>query len=201
MSSYSEGQTHQLMDALERAGFTAQDVTKLGQCLSLVDIIDVVNGRVQIPTIIDCDLAPFAPTGLTVASAKDQIRSRVTGKLDGVAIARLLLHIDLGQQGGKCIKGNALKSALEGQSVLPANVLDYWLARPHLIPKECKGKVVFFWGTIYRRADGRLYVRFLYWRDEVPFSNYYWLGNDFDDHRPAAVLASVPAAAVAKAGT
>jgi len=38
MSSYKEGQVHQLMERLEAEGFTPDDVTKLGQYENLSDI-------------------------------------------------------------------------------------------------------------------------------------------------------------------
>jgi len=37
-----------------------------------------------------------------------------------------------------------------------ANVLDYLLAHPELIPEDWKNKYVFFWGTIYRYSSGGL---------------------------------------------
>ena len=51
MSSYSEGQTHQLMEALEAHNFSADDVTKLGQYDRLLAIREVVNNRARIVPI------------------------------------------------------------------------------------------------------------------------------------------------------
>ena len=51
MSSYSEGQTHQLMEALQKEGFTSDDVTKLGQFKNLPRILDVLHGRAKIVDI------------------------------------------------------------------------------------------------------------------------------------------------------
>jgi hypothetical protein len=48
MSSYSEGQTHQLANALESARFTADDITKLGQYRNLSDICGVLRGTHRI---------------------------------------------------------------------------------------------------------------------------------------------------------
>ena len=52
MSSYTEGQTHQLMEALETVGFTPAEVTKLGQFgKGLNDVRCVLNGRAKIVQI------------------------------------------------------------------------------------------------------------------------------------------------------
>lgn len=48
MSSYTEGQTHQLVDRLEAERFTPADLTKLGQFANLGGIRAVVNGRAEI---------------------------------------------------------------------------------------------------------------------------------------------------------
>jgi hypothetical protein len=55
MSSYSEGQTHQLMEALELAGVPATDVTKLGQFgkKGLLEICLVLNGKAKIVRIAE----------------------------------------------------------------------------------------------------------------------------------------------------
>ncbi len=51
MSSYSEGQTHQLMDALEAAGYEPADITRLGQFNNHPGILDVLRGRAEIVMI------------------------------------------------------------------------------------------------------------------------------------------------------
>lgn len=68
--------------------------------------------------------------------------------------------------------------------------MDFYLANPHLIPEEWKGKAVFFWGTIYRDADGHLCVRYLYWRGGGWDWGYRWLDYVWDGDGPAAVPAS-----------
>ncbi len=79
---------------------------------------------------------------------------------------------------------------MKGKKVLNANVLEYLLKNPRAIPEEWKGKYVFFWGTIYRRSDGRLYVRCLVWDGSQWYWSYYWLDIDFNGLNPAAVAAS-----------
>lgn len=117
-------------------------------------------------SVIDCSVQPMIPNGWSIHE-EDQIASRFQGKLIWDA-AEVGLHLDPAQADDGVIKGEDLRKKLEGQLVLPANVLDYsLLAHPGLIPMDWKGKSVFFWGTIYRDLDGSRYVRYLYWDDGV----------------------------------
>jgi len=187
MSSYSEGQTHQLMTKLEAAGYTADDITKLGQSKHLPEIKDVLNGRAVISYpqhLIDCDAAPFQPNGWSV-------EKHTKGGQFQWNPTRVKLYVAKSQKSGKLVEGNKLRKELEGQLVLNANVLDYLLAHPELIPDEWKGKAAFFWGTIYRGSSGNLCVRYLCWCDGGWGWSFSWLGFDFGGSGPAAVLASI----------
>ncbi len=189
MSSYSEGQTHLLMDSLEAKGWSADDVTKLGQAKSEQHLAfrDVLNGRAVISYpqhLIDCDALPYCPDGWEV------VEHRKHGQLQWDP-TRIRLHLSKKQMDGKVIEGNKLRKELEGLPVMNANVLDYLLKHTELIPDEYKGKAVFFWGTIYRRSDGRLYVRCLFWDGGKWDWRYRWLGYGFDGSNPAAVSASI----------
>ncbi len=65
------------------------------------------------------------------------------------------------------INGNLIRYKLESQPVMNANVLDFLLRHPELIPKEWKDLGVYFWGTIYSKkgTDRKDYlcVRYLEW--------------------------------------
>ena len=63
----------------------------------------------------------------------------------------------------------------KGVAVLNANVLDYLLARPGLIPEEWKGKRTYFFGTIYCRPDGEPCVRYLYDLNDEWWTGFVWL--------------------------
>ena len=94
------------------------------------------------------------------------------------------------------ITGNILRAKLKGKPVLNANLLDHLLKNPHLIPKAWKmdenenTRYIFFWGTIYRGADGYLCVRCLYWGGGRWDWCCHWLDYGFRDDDPAAVSAS-----------
>jgi hypothetical protein len=94
------------------------------------------------------------------------------------------------QQNVRHIKGSDLLKELGEESVLNANVLDYLLLHPEIIPEDWKGKYVYFWGTIYEYTLGRLYVRFLRFNDGRWYSNPTWLGYKWGNLSPAALCAS-----------
>jgi hypothetical protein len=64
---------------------------------------------------------------------------------------------------GSWIEGTKLREELRAYNPSNANLLDYLLKHPHLIPEEWSSKYVFFWGTLYRNSVGNLYVRCLCW--------------------------------------
>ena len=185
-SIYSIGAMNQLSDALEKAGYTPDDITKLKQFADLSQFKAVLYGQAQIMLtkhLIDTDADPFLPDGWKVE------KHQKAGQLEWNP-ARVKLYLSKHQKGGKYIGGHDLRKELENQPVMNANVLDYLLAHPDLIPESWKGKVVFFWGTIYRGADDDLYVRFLGWLGSRWDWNYRWLDVGWDDSNPAALLAS-----------
>lgn len=132
---------------------------------------------------IDLDASPYLPNGWSAEEHKK-------GGFLKWDPTKVRLHFSENQQGGKYVEGNKLRKELETQPVYNANLLDFYLAHPELIPEEWKGKSVFFWGTIYRLSDGRLYVRYLYFLGGQWGWDYYWLDHDWSSSAPAAVPAS-----------
>jgi hypothetical protein len=133
--------------------------------------------------VIDCDAYPFLPDGWKVEEHQK------SGQLEWDP-AKVALYLSPKQQNGKVIEGHKLRKELKGKPVLNANVLDFLLAHPELIPDEWKGETVFFWGTIYRGSGGALYVRCLSWNVGQWYWHSRWLENDWHDNNPAALLAS-----------
>jgi hypothetical protein len=133
--------------------------------------------------VIDCDADPFVPKGW-------KIEEHQKGGQFKWNSARMELSLDEGQQNGNVIRGHELRKKLVGKPVLNANVLDYLLAHPHLIPEEWEGKTVLFWGTIYSDAFGDIFVRCLCWIDDVLQSWYVrWLDDTQDDDSFAVLRA------------
>jgi len=140
----------------------------------------LVEGKTFQPHIIDYDADPYLP-----ADWKGVEYHKKGGMFEWNP-AKVYLHLSPNQQNGKTTKGNNLRKELKNEPVLNANVLDYLLDHPELIPEEWKDKAVFFWGTIYRNSDGSLCVRYLVWRGSQWDWRCRWLGHDWRSCNPAA---------------
>ncbi len=189
------GQANEIKLAMRREGpWTNEEIKKLCEQKGfLTKVREVLLGRAEIKPfecLVDCNETPFTPDGWSILPENEQLQNRIKGlyKLD---MTKVKLHLSKEQIKGR-ISGNELRKRLKKEPVLPANVLDFLLKKEnqHLIPEELKGKYVFFWGTIYRRSAGGLYVRYLYWDDGGWDWDDFWLGNDFDGLNPSAVSAS-----------
>lgn len=130
--------------------------------------------------VIDCDADPFVPEGWKVE------KHQKGGKFEWDP-SQIELYLDNGQLGGNSIVGSKLRQKMSSKKIMNACVLDFLLAHPELIPEEWKGKRIFFWGTIYRNSDGRLYVRFLYWNGDRWRRYCNWLDDVFRGSYPAAL--------------
>jgi hypothetical protein len=152
---------------------------------------------------IDADLNPNIPSGLFLTGegtehrkmGKVTLEKREDGKLYANG-KEVVLDLSPNQQNGKTIKGHKLRKELKNKQVLNACIMDALRANTQLIPEDWKQdergrtRYIFFWGTIFRNADGYLCVEYLYWRGG-PWGWYYrWLGDVWDGRRPAASLAS-----------
>lgn len=190
---YSIGQMNQVGDALENAGFTPAEVEKLRKFGNLAGIRALINGLAEIQVVkhvIDCDTDPLIPyEGWKVEEHKK-------GGQFAWDPTKVTLYLSPNQAEGKSIVGNKLRKELEGQPVFNANLLDYLVEHPHLIPEEWKvdekgrTRYIFFWGTVYRRSGGGLCVRCLYWDGGRWQVGCHWLDFDFGVNDPAAVSAS-----------
>lgn len=189
------GQANELKLAFRRADFSNDDIKRLCEGNVLADVRSVLRGHASITVVehaIDCDADPFNPwekDGWTV----EEHQKGGTFTWDA---SQVELYLASGQKNGKVIEGNKLRKELAKKPVLNANVLDYLLKNPHLIPEEWKKdgqgntRYIFFWGTIYGCRDGHRCVRYLYWRGGRWGWGGYWLGRDWDGFYPAAVRAS-----------
>ncbi len=129
--------------------------------------------------MIDCDAKPFVPNGWSVEE------HQMSGQFS-LNSAKIELYLSRKQAKG-LIVGNDLRDRIKGRSVLNANVLDYLLAHPELIPNNWKGKYVFFWGTIYRDSYNNLSVRYLRCIGSEWCCDYYCLNCYFDSDEPCAL--------------
>ena len=176
-------QAGELKAAFRRWNWTNRDVKRFCESSQGPDFLKVLTRQAEVVLrkhVIDCDADPFLPKGW-----KGVEFHRKHGQLE-FASDKVNLYLSKEQVPGKYIVGTDLRKELENVPVYNANVLDYLLAHPELISESWKGKAVFFWGTIYRDADGGLCVRYLYWGGAVWGWFCYWLGCEFDCSGPAA---------------
>lgn len=185
-ANHTIGAMNKLADALDNAGFSASDVTKLTQYSELDLILQLLNGYAQIVQfeyIIDCDADPLISDGWRVVEHCKNGQM----KWDPENIS---LYLSKEQHNDKGVVGHELYEKLKKKKRLNANVLDFLFANPLLIPEKWKNKFIFFWGTIYLFSDGHRYVRRLYCFGGVKWTwDYCWLDRAFDGNCPAALSA------------
>lgn len=182
----SSRQAAELDHAFERNGWSSQEVKILSSGDLLASIRQVILGHASITVIehtIDCDAYPFVPDGW-------EVEGHQKGGTFKWNASQVELYLASGQKNGRVVEGNKLRKELTGKPTLNANVLDYLLAHPHLIPEEWKGKAVFFWGTVYRGSSGSLCVRYLCWLGSGWGWDDNWLDDGWYDDGPALVRAS-----------
>jgi hypothetical protein len=184
----SVGLAHKLCLAAEGQGYTPELLNALAEHQTLLgELRKVQLGLSEIKPIahaIDCDADPFIPDDW-------EVEEHTKGGIFTWDPTKVRLYLSKKQNAIKYILGNKLRKELKSQPVLNANVLDYLLARLELIPEDWKGRAVFFWGTIYRYSDDKLYVRYLYFSDNGRWLwGSRWLDDSFRSRNPAAVRAS-----------
>lgn len=169
-----------------KAGWGSDEWARLARDADLMrEIRKVMIGEAVITMVeheIDLDTDPLIPERWTVLKGDHQKGGRI--KWDA---AKVNLYLSKKQQQGKGVIGNSLYKELSGRSLYNANLLDYLLKNPHLVPDEWKDKYVFFWGTIYRDLGRNPCVRYLYWNRGSWHWDYGRLDVVWRDHCPAAV--------------
>ena len=143
--------------------------------------------------IIDCIAPPFIPRDSKVLEHRKGEERFVWDPAEVTLFLSPEQEDEIvsgGPRDGRTISGEDLRKLLADKPVLNANVLDFLLAHPDLIPGEWKGRSVFFWGTIYSGFLNTSYVRALRW-DEHEQSwiwHHGWLVYEWDFGGPALML-------------
>ena len=191
-SKYNPGALHELMITLIDSGWTDDDFSSLAKSGEKArNLLAVHRGERKLSEVghdVDCSKTPFVPDGWRIAEDEHQIKSAIRVKV-GLTVNSTGLQLVKHQKKGVVI-GHKMLEHLEGQKVLPANVLDYFLENQELIPEIWKSKAIFFWGTVYRGRSGDLYVRYLYGNGGRWDWDYCCLDDGWRFDSPAAVLAS-----------
>lgn len=185
-------QLYRLEMAMSRVGgWDATLVEELSTDDRLAKVRDFLLGYSEINPIehvIDCDAAPDL-SGLKGFSVEEHRKDGAL-RFDPVEQEKEdYLYLSDRQKNDEVIGGHELRKELADKAVLNANVLEYLVKHPHLIPEMWKRRAVFFWGTIYRNLEGRLFVRCLVWLGH----RWHWylrsLDDDWLDGWPAALRA------------
>jgi hypothetical protein len=138
--------------------------------------------------------ASFIGPGWSIAADETDSRSMALTELD-LNKVRLVTMLN---EGEKYIGGEEKLRRLKSSDYirLDADIFLTLWENQHLIPESWKEKVngniryIFFDGTVLRDSDGNGCVRFLCWDGGQWDWNVYWLGNDWNENYPSAVLAS-----------
>ena len=139
--------------------------------------------------IVDCDADPNMLDGYFEKVIEHKKMGRLT--LD---FSKIRLYVPPNYKEYEMC-GRLWEKELRSEPVLNANVLDYLIAHPEIIPDEWKRNkdgfrlYIFFWGTVY--FDGNHYnVRFLGYDDENKkwVDSLVWLDAAPDSRSPAAML-------------
>lgn len=169
MSSYSEGQVHQLMDKLEAEGYTPDDIRLLGQSKQLHGILSVLHGFAEIVAIKHVlKRQPFNPEKFLGKGWRidEQIGQRTGDSLD----AEKIIGKTYLNEGESSLNG---EERLRRIKATPADVhLDaedffaLWQEKGHTTLKwlyDTKGiTFLSFWATILRSPGGDRSVLCLY---------------------------------------
>lgn len=119
--------------------------------------------------IINCSADPFVPDGWKVEKHTKSGNLQLTREGDDLFLDGKKIAFPPNHMGNKSIDDKKSLEELAKGPILNANVLDYLLAHPDLIPDSWKvderGYIhyIFFWGTVYCNPDGILCARCLYW--------------------------------------
>jgi hypothetical protein len=203
MSSYTEGQTHQLMDALEVAGFSPAEVTQLGQLgnLRLNELRLVLKGgakivpaesKQEVEEILDFNIHVDRSVKPTYPDWVKKIlhpELESSGPTDyDLATVEQWLHD--GQKDARYVKGQVIYDYLKSN---PAE-----FARQHslrdleeiqkkgikVFRKLYGGKAVFAWKSVVRDRSGFLSVSYLYEHDSGVVLGWLWLEDVWSGSNP-----------------
>lgn len=156
--SFSVNLMSRLARALKNAGFSVYNIKKLLSNSDLLKSIkDVVTGKkeiIQPDHIIDLDVDPFIPDGWAV-------EEHVKGGKFKFDPSKIILYFNTNES---IVRGPDFEKELKDKLIFNANLLDYLLAHPGLIPEEWKGERIHFWGTICVSPGGERCIRYLFYR-------------------------------------
>ncbi len=186
---YVLGVAHKLCLAAEAVGFTPEELDILADNPQVLEVLlKVVRKKLRGAPgpVIDLGARPLVPRGLTLM------------KHDGEGVfawdprAVSLFQMEE-QRRGSLVSGSRLFEEMKRTVAWNANVLDFLLGNQGLIPENWKERVhgcyplIYFWGTLYRMADGSPCVRYLAWNGAKWVMGHSPVQSDWMSHTAAAV--------------
>lgn len=146
-------QAHELKMAFRRTGWTNAEIKTLSEKDFLSDVLKVIRGQSEInykEYKIPCNTTPFIPDGLCIVEHRKFNFFNLNSNYTKLDLSRKLKNM--------CNSGANIKKHLSKKFVMNANILDFLIINPKMIPENWKNKLIYFWGTIYGTSDGGLYV-------------------------------------------
>jgi hypothetical protein len=174
MSSYSEGQTHQLMDSLEAAGYTPTQVTALGQNFNgaLNQLLLVLTGEAKVVANLVFRLVAKIDRDMKGWECLEPVEAEESEFEP--SIHEFLEEND----GGSCGCEEMIKRARKDGISSGIRHLEAMLREQEKIPVEWR-RFVLVSTEVWQSPDGYRYVWYLCWDGERWSLRYYWLGYDF----------------------
>lgn len=175
MSSYSEGQTHQLMDALEGIGYTPAQITMLGQNSNgvLNQLILVLTGAAKIVTDLFFRLVPIIDRDMTNWECVEPVETKETN-------FEPVLQEFLQKEDNGFIDGESMiKRAKEKGISAGLRHAEAMLRNQERIPVEWQKHCLVF-PEVWQGPHRRRYVFCLSWYGNRWGLHYYWLGSGFN---------------------
>jgi hypothetical protein len=143
-----------LMPLISMAVFCVMMLMSFWMTKAVQHRLACITERKEWEYVIDLDADPFIPNGWTLAS-----HQKGGGKFRWDPSEFKLFDPGYNRWGFQ------LQRETKGQNVWNANLLDWFLANPDCIPKECEGKKTLFIGTLYtQESDNFTTARYLYKR-------------------------------------
>lgn len=141
-----------------------RELTKINDLPSEIEFRKLLDAAFAASMVIDCDADPYVPEDWTLVEhiKGGMIESDSPKIFPGTSPSQKIKH-------GPVLGRTILREFRDKPTclILNANVLDFWLKHPELIPKVVyralqSGYKIAFWGTIYHDAAGRAVVRHLF---------------------------------------
>ncbi len=172
-SLYSIDLMKEVSDALELAGFSQDNLTKLisniGSLKNVKRSLDESLRIVLSKYIIDLYKDPFCPDAY-------KISRRIKGGQFVFDPEKIGLYVHERQKSGVIFGSSLMKELLgSGEVLFNANLLDFFLENQGLIPSEWNSlkAMIAFWGTEYQNVSGTRFIRYMYFDNSL---DHEWKG-------------------------